>query len=159
MKQMNHKPFADKYNGLLVWSKTTKPELSDKQRNDFVLNIMRKRFGYLFDEANKAEKSAINKAKRHRKKVYSQGIVKELESANIGECFCFISNNSGNEYYLKCVGIEERNGYDWKEWSVACRDYKYYVPRFVDSNGKHRSFKGKAVIITEEEFNKITNKQ
>ena len=151
MNPMDYQPYADKFNGLMVWSFKVRPYMKKKEREEFVKNIIRKKFSPILEAICMLEEKKRREIRERKEKAYEGKTVKRLEDADVGECFHFITSN-GNEHYLKCVEMVECEGYDWNEWCVSERDYTYYVPRFIDSKGAKRNFNGNAALITEEEF-------
>lgn len=97
-------------------------------------------------------KDVYLKVKEHKHLLYNQRSTKYLKDAEIGEYFFFITAR-GDEHWLKCIDLRKCTGYDWREWCVSERDYIYYVPVFENNHGMRCAYTGKAVVITEEEFN------
>lgn len=155
MQLTDYKPYAEKFNDILKWSEEKKPFLSPSERTRFVESILWNRYPHLHAEAINYERQKRKEFKEYRRQQYEGRQTKRLESASVGECFMFIpDNDTGNTYFLACVGMVEKEGYDHGEWGVADRDFKYTVPEFKDPNGKSRFFTGTAVVISKEEFYK-----
>lgn len=153
MDEMEYKPYADKFNGLMAWSIKVKPAMSNSERKRFVCNIIAKKYPNLSSEILAYEKLERKRIEEHKISAYEGHEVKLLEDAVIGECFLFISNK-GNEHRLKCVEMRKCEGYDWGEWCVSERSYTYFVPIFIDNKGLRHSYRGYAALINENEFTK-----
>lgn len=156
--------YKKKIEDLCNWVISKHPEYSKNSAMKFAENILRKKYPDFIKNIQKAEeqkeRDERNRIAAIKRETYLGQPLDATNRAQIGDCFLFVSGQ-GIKYLMVCIGYKEYQGYDYKEWCVADRDYTYTLPIFhcISDRGKETDqvINSTALKITKAKYDKLIN--